>query len=64
MWIGRPTAGRPNICGIEQLLGPQQHPVAHLEHRIDQARVEFYHSACAATSSPGTVVSVVGILFA
>jgi hypothetical protein len=29
-----------DIRGVEQLLGPQQHLVPHLEHRVDPARVE------------------------
>ncbi len=30
-----------NVGGVEQLLGPQQHPVPHLEHRVDAASVEL-----------------------
>ena len=36
-----PRAQLTDVGGVEQLLGPQQHPVAHLEHRVDPARVEL-----------------------
>ena len=29
-----------NVGGVEQLIGPQQHAVADLEHRVDPARIE------------------------
>ena len=47
-WAPRDREGsippRPQLAdirGVEQLLGPQQHPVPHLEHRVDPARVEL-----------------------
>ena len=30
-----------NVGGVEQLIGPQQHAVADLEHRVDAARFEL-----------------------
>ncbi len=56
-----PWAQLAHVRGVEQLLGPQQHPVADLEHGIDPARVELrppLRSACAAAISARTVAPI------
>ena len=64
MGLGQaPRAQLTDVGGVKQLLGPQQHPVAHLEHNVDVEFCPGFRSACAAASSSRTYHGVFVMFF-